>query len=386
MSERLQFIERLLAGERMSDLCREFGISRQTGYKFRERFEREQLAGLEDRSRAPRRVANRTDDALRELLIGARREHPTWGPRKLCAWLAGKHPGLRLPAASTVGDLLKRQGLVQPRRRCRRTPLQGTALTQATAPNEVWCADFKGQFRLGNGQYCYPLTITDRYSRCILGIEALESTEHKSARTAFEVAFQHFGLPRIIRTDNGAPFASRGLLGLSRLSAWWRQHGVRHERIEPAHPQQNGQHERMHLTLKQETTRPAAANFLQQQERFDRFIQQYNEERPHEALGQKPPATYFTTSERRYDPSTSLSYPLHDCVRRVSPSGHIGTGARNRHVFLSSALASLSVGTREIDHDLWLVSFADLDLGTIDVRGCRFMPADVHGHLQDTGS
>ena len=385
MSERLQFIERLLAGERMSDLCREFGISRQTGYKFRERFEREQLAGLQDKSRAPLRVANRTDRAVRELLLGARREHPTWGPRKLRAWLLDKHPGLQLPAASTVGDLLRREGLVQPRRRRRRTPLHATGLTQASAPNEVWCADFKGQFRLGNGRYCYPLTITDRYSRCILAIEALESTEHDGARATFESAFQQHGLPRIIRTDNGAPFASRGLLGLSRLSVWWRLQGVRHERIEPAHPQQNGQHERMHLTLKQETTRPAAGNSLQQQDRFDRFIQEYNEERPHEALGQKPPATYFAPSKRSYAPPSAPGYPLHDFVRRVSPCGHVRIGKRDKNVFLSSALGGQMVGVREIDHSLWLVSFADLDLGLIDVRNRRFTPADVSADMK-TGS
>jgi putative transposase len=385
MTERLQFIERLRAGERMSDLCRELGISRQTGYKFRERFEHEQLAGLQDKSRAPHRVANRTDEAVRELLVKARREHPTWGPRKLRAWLLDKNPGLQLPAASTVGDLLRREGLVQPRRRIRRSPLHATGLTVPQASNEVWCADFKGQFRLGNGRYCYPLTITDRYSRCILAIEALESTEYRGARAGFEAAFQQHGLPHIIRTDNGAPFASRGLLGLSRLSVWWRLHGIRHERIEPAHPQQNGQHERMHLTLKQETTRPAAANCLQQQERFDRFMQEYNEERPHEALGQKPPATYFSSSERRYQ-QLEPNYPLHDQVRRVSPSGHVGTGKRDSNVFLSSALAGQLVGLREIDDDLWLVSLADLDLGLIDVRSRRFTPADQAADLQITGT
>jgi len=386
MTERLQFIERLRAGERMSDLCRELGISRQTGYKFRERFEREQLAGLQDKSRAPRRVANRTDEAVREVLLKARREHPTWGPRKLRAWLLDKNPGLQLPAASTVGDLLRREGLVQPRRRIRRTPLHATGLTVPQGSNEVWCADFKGQFRLGNGRYCYPLTITDRFSRCILAIEALESTEYQGARAGFEAAFRQHGLPGIIRTDNGAPFASRGLLGLSRLSVWWRLHGVRHERIEPAHPQQNGQHERMHLTLKQETTRPAAANCLQQQERFDRFLREYNEERPHEALGQKPPATCFSSSERRYEHTTEPSYPLHDCVRRVSPSGHISTGNRERKVFLSSALARQLVGLREIDDGLWLVSLADLDLGLLDVRDRRFIPADQADDLQITGT
>ena len=386
MSERALFVTRLLAGERMSDLCREFGISRQTGYKFRDRFEEEGWAGLHDASRAPLRVANRTDEATRTMVLAARRAHPSWGPRKLRAWLLNKHAGVCLPAASTIGDLLKKEGLVATRRRQRGTPVHTGGLTFPQEASQVWCADYKGQFRLGNGKYCYPLTITDRFSRFIIACEAFERIECDMARKAFEAAFRRFGLPHIIRTDNGTPFASTGIFGLSRLSAWWRRLGVHHERIEPAHPEQNGQHERMHLTLKQETTRPAAASQLGQQERFDNFVHEYNVERPHEALGQKPPASCFAPSARCFEVKP-LTYPLHDLVRLVSRAGHVRLAGRGTQFFLSSALAGEPVGLRELENQAWMVSYADLDLGVYDLRKRRFEPAEKDDCvLQNTGT
>jgi putative transposase len=383
----MQFLARLQAGERMTDLCREFGISRKTGYKLQARFEAVGNAALVDASRAPKRIANRTSSEMRELLVSARRKHPTWGPRKLRAWLLHKQPGLMLPAASTIGDLLKREGLVERRSHRRRTPPWAGGRSEPQGPNELWCADYKGQFRLGNSQYCYPLTITDRFSRFLLGCEALESIETSSAQATFEAVFREHGLPRCIRTDNGAPFASRGLHGLTRLSAWWLRLGIHHERIEPAHPEQNGQHERMHLVLKQQTTRPAAPTLLQQQERFDQFIDEYNVERPHEALGQTPPAHHHTRSSRCYpNRLPELTYPLHDRTCILSPGGHLKMGGRSGVYFLSTALAGEPVGLREIDDRVWLVSYAEHDLGEIDERQHRFKPADALDPMEDSAA
>jgi transposase InsO family protein len=378
MSERMSFLTRLHAGERMTDLCQEFGISRKTGYRLRDRFATLGASALEDASRAPKRVANRTSAEIQKVLVEARRQHITWGPRKLRAWLLDKHPGLTLPAASTIGDLLRREGLVEARRRRRGTPAWGGGRLQPQTPNELWCADYKGQFRLGNTHYCYPLTITDRFSRMLLGCEALEAIETTSAKQVFEAVFREYGLPASIRTDNGAPFASRGLHGLTHLSAWWLRLGIRHERIDPAHPEQNGQHERMHLDLKKETTRPAAPTLLQQQERFDSFAQEYNQERPHEALQQTPPARHHQPSPRPFpDRLPELTYPLHDRTSVVSPSGHVRLGGRAGSYFISTALARQPVGLREVDDGAWLVSYATLDLGRIYERRRSFEPSDA---------
>jgi transposase InsO family protein len=221
----------------MSDLCAEFGISRKTGYKFLNRFKQYGPVGLYDEPRIALRVPHRISGEVAALILEARRAHPTWGARKLLAWLAAKHQGLRLPVSSTIGELLKRNGLVQTRRRRRTVPAPATGRHQAAAPNQVWCADFKGQFRLGNGRYCYPLTISDAFSRYIVGCEGLDDTKGGPARSVFEVAFREHGMPEAILTDNGAPFATRGLLGWSRLSVWWLSLGIRHERIEPGHPE-----------------------------------------------------------------------------------------------------------------------------------------------------
>jgi transposase InsO family protein len=377
MSERMKFALRIEAGERMTDVCRDFGISRKTGYKLWERYQAEGAKGLFDRPRAPLRVANRTSVEIRGLLVEARRAHPTWGPRKLRAWIEGHHPGVKLPAASTIGDLLMREGLIVRRRRRSLTPRHPLPLTVPEAPNDVWCADFKGQFRLGDGTYCYPLTISDRYSRFLLSCEGLESVGGESPELVFDAAFRRYGLPSVIRTDNGVPFASTGLMGLSRLSVRWLRLGIRPERIKPAHPQQNGQHERMHRVLKAETTRPSAMTLLQQQERFDHFVEEYNHERPHEALGQVPPGSLYGASERAMpDPVSDPEYPLHDERRRVNSSGHVSLGRRNQSYFLGIALAGEMVGLREVGANEWLVSFMAIDLGTIDQRLHRFTPAE----------
>jgi transposase InsO family protein len=372
VSERLEFVRRLEAGERVVDLCHEFGISRKTAYKLKERYEELGARGLFDRSRAPRTIPHRTSREVETLLVDARKAHPTWGPKKLRASLLRQSPELKLPSASTVGDVLKRRGLITPRKRRRSTMPHGSPLRTAAAPNDIWCADFKGQFRLGSGRYCYPLTITDRFSRYLIRCEALEGTHVETAIAVFDQAFREFGLPTVIRTDNGCPFAAPGLWGLSKLSARWLRLGIWPERIQPAHPEQNGQHERMHLVLKQETTRPAGDNFLQQQERFDTFIEQYNFDRPHEALGQRPPADYFAKSSRQLpDKLPEPEYPMHDVVRKVNRMGDVRMSKRNRF-FLSGVLADEHVGMREIDDGRWLVSFMQLDLGHYDERARRF--------------
>jgi transposase InsO family protein len=372
VDERLRFVARVKEGESVVDLCREFGISRKTGHKILKRYREQGLLGLEDQRRSPKRIPHKTEPEVVALVVEARKTHASWGPKKLKAWLERKHEGIALPAASTIGAWLKREGLVKSRPRRRRCPgMSPTELTPATAPNDVWCADFKGQFKLGNGRYCYPLTITDQHSRFLVSCEALEGVRTEGARWVFEEAFRECGLPRVIRTDNGAPFATTALGGLSALSAWWLRLGIRPERIEPAHPEQNGQHERMHLTLKQETTRPAAANALQQQERFDDFKEEFNKERPHEALDQQPPATIYVPSERRYpDEVPELEYPLHDLARAVGRTGFVQL---NRvKFFLTQALAGQHVGLREVDDGKWLVSYVQLDLGHYDERTQRF--------------
>jgi len=364
--ERMLFVARLEKGERMTDLCREFGISRKTGYKIHARYKEKSVVGLYDLKRAPEHIPHRTTPEVAERLVSLRNKHPTWGPRKLRAWLLD-HEGCRWPSASTIGELLKRNGLVQPRRRRRTAEPCATGLSVPTQPNELWCIDFKGQFRLGNGHYCYPLTVTDAHSRFLLVCEGMERIDGERVWSELERAFRRFGLPGAIRSDNGSPFASRGLCGLSRLSARWLGLGVRHERIEPGQPQQNGRHERMHRTLKAETTRPAAKSMLAQQERFDSFVEIFNEQRPHEALEQTPPARHYRSSSRPYV-VTSPSYPLHDDVRIVTSCGHLRFGGRRgANIFISSALAGLRVGLRELDGDRWLISYADLDLGVCDL-------------------
>jgi len=377
MSERMDFVTRLKNGERMTDLCQEFGISRKTGYKFWERFARAGESGLGDVSRARKSIAHKTPQAVEELLVAARRKQSSWGGRKLKDVLSKKHPGVALPSPTTIAAILKRHGLVEARKRRRLPSRYEGRLTVPSGPNDVWAADYKGQFRLGNRQYCYPLTATDLHSRLILAVEALDATDEEQARAVFEEVFATYGLPSVIRTDNGTPFASAAALaGLTRLSAYWLRLGIRHERTEPAHPEQNGCHERMHRTLKAETTRPARSNLLQQQERFDEFQREFNEERPHEALEMKRPAEVYRSSERPLpQPLPELTYPLHDDVLTVGRSGHIRL-PRARHVFLSYALVQQEVGLREEMDGRWLVTFASLDLGHYDPRVGTFEPRD----------
>ena len=300
VDERLRFIARLLDGEKMSALCVEFGISRKTGYKIYDRYKDCGVDALTDRSRRPYRHANQLPMAVEKLIVALKREYPDWGAPKIRERLRKRWPGVRCPAISTVHAVLDRHGLVTPRRP-RRHRAEGTPLTWPAQPNELWCADYKGEFMLADRRYCYPLTITDFASRYLIRCEALSTTKELYAFSVFERVFKEFGLPTAIRTDNGVPFASpNALYGLSKLSVWWLRLGIQIERIKPGHPEQNGRHERMHLTLKREATKPASPNFLQQQARFDDFLERFHHERPHQALDMRVPGELYTRSTRAY--------------------------------------------------------------------------------------
>ncbi|NNG05884.1 MAG: IS481 family transposase [Inquilinus sp.] len=367
MEERLRFVARLLEGERMSDVCREFGISRKTGYKIFNRYKEEGLEALSDRSRRPVRYANQLPEPVERLIVDCKRDKPHWGARKIRELLVRKLAGdVRIPARSTVHAVLDRHGLVKRARR-RRHRAHGTPLSQAARPNDLWCTDFKGEFKLGNRRYCYPLTVTDQVSRFLLLCEALEATKEGPVIEAFVRLFKDRGLPAALRSDNGLPFASpNGLYNLSKLSVWWLRLGIQIERIKPGHPQQNGRHERMHLTLKTETTRPPGMNSLQQQDRFDAFMSEFNEERPHEALGMRCPVELYSPSSRPYTGLPELEYPFHDRDILVTACGRICM--HRKKINISTVLAGRRLGIKETDDGIWLVSFMHYDLGYIDLE------------------
>ena len=375
MEERLRFVARLLDGEAMAQVCREFGISRKTGYKIFDRYKEQGLEALSDRSRRPVRYANQLPHQVETLIVRLKSEKPHWGARKIRELLVRRLDGdIKVPAKSTIHAVLDRHGLVKrgggPRHRAR-----GTPLSEGVAPNDLWCADFKGEFKLGNGRYCYPLTVTDHASRFLLLCEALDSTREDPAITAFERLFRERGLPFAIRSDNGVPFASpNALFNLSKLSVWWLRLGIAIERIKPGHPQQNGRHERMHLTLKKETTRPPGSNSLQQQDRFDSFLREFNEERPHEALNMKCPAELYTASTRCYDALPELTYPFHDRDVVITACGRLCL--HRKKINISTVLAGQKLGIKEVDEGIWLASFMHYDLGYFDLEQKTLQPLD----------
>ena len=376
MDERLRFVARLLDGEKMAVMCREFGISRKTGYKIFNRYKDAGIRGLEDRARSPYRHPNKTPFQVEKAILKIKREHKTWGAPKIRDKLIKEFPVIQPPAPSTIHAILDRHGLVKRRKR-RRHKAQGTSLSIALSPNALWCTDYKGQFLLGNKQYYYPLTITDQRSRYLLACESLESTKESGAFPVFERVFKEFGLPAAIRSDNGVPFSSpHALFGLSRLSVWWLRLGIGIERIKPGNPQENGRHERMHLTLKNEATKPPSYNFLQQQARFDDFIEGYNNDRPHQALEGRYPAEVYTPSAREYFHPEPLEHPLHDRTIQVTQCGRICIGSRK--VNFSTVFAGQYVGIREIADEIWLVSFMDYDLGFFDQTENRVEPVGVN--------
>jgi putative transposase len=369
LDERKRFVAEWKTGEEdFAELCRRYGIARQTGYKWTTRYTEEGEAGLAEHSRAPQHCPHALSPSVRDAIVELRRQHPRWGPRKLRSYLQTRQPQQNWPATSSIGALLSREGLAHPRRPRRRTPPYSEPLSHAQAPNQVWCADYKGWFYCADGTRCDPLTISDAFSRYLLRCRAVPKTDGVEAKAVLEAVFREYGLPEAIRTDNGPPFASKAPAGLSRLSMWWLRLGIRHERIEPGCPEQNGRHERLHQTLKQETASPPQSNLRQQQQAFQRFEREYNQERPHEALQYRTPAALYVASARVY-PSRlpELEYPPGVYLRRISQQGSVKwKGAR---AFVSEVLGREYVGLLEVQDQFFEVYYGPLFLGWLEAAG-----------------
>ena len=379
MDQRTQFIADFLRDAlSITELCALYGVARKTGYKWIDRYLRHGPAGLEERSRRPRRSPNETPEEIVNAILATRRRHPTWGGKKLLALLHKRQPRWPLPGRSTACDILKRHGMVPIKRYRRRIGHPGKPTSEIRAPNDVWSADYKGQFRTGDGRYCHPLTVADGFSRYLLGCQALASTASEGAKPIFTRLFQEYGLPKRIRSDNGVPFATNTLARLSTLSAWWVRLGIPPELIEPGRPAQNGRHERMHRTLKAETTRPAAGSLAAQQRKFNVFREEFNHERPPEALDQETPASCYTPSPRPMpDRLPPLEYPDRFEVRYVSANG--GIRWNSRWVNVSIVCVGEYVGLEEIDDGIWNVYFGPLKLGRLHERRMRI--EDAYGRL-----
>jgi len=374
MEEKLRFVVEYDLGERtMTELCQRYEISRETGYVWLRRYRQTGVAGLGEQSRATLRHRNQTPEEIEQLVLELRQAHMRWGPRKLKRILERNEPERVWPASSTIGTMLKREGLVVARRKRRKTPPYSEPLAHADGANRVWCADFKGWFRTGDGERIDPLTISDAHSRYLLRCQAVEKTDTERVQAIFEAAFREYGLPEAIRTDNGAPFASRALAGLSRLAVWWMKLGIVPERIEAGHPEQNGRHERMHRTLKQDTAMPPAANRRAQQRAMDRFREEYNEVRPHEALGMQTPAVVYAVSPRKFPARLpEVEYPDTMLVRRVQQKGHFRW--KKHEVFVSEVLWGESVGLLPVDDHCFTVYFAHLPIARFDTRQAFLLP------------
>jgi len=379
MDQKTQFIaDSLRQTLTMSELCELYGISRKTGYKIVDRYLKHGPAGLEELSRRPASNPNQTPEHIVEAIITLRQRHPSWGAKKLLPLLEKRHPKWDLPARTTVCDILSREGLVRKPRSRRHIGHPGKPSSQILAPNDVWSADFKGHFKTGDGIYCYPLTIADGFSRFLLSCQGLHSTCVAQAKPVFTRVFKEYGLPKRIRTDNGVPFATTTLARLSELSAWWVRLGILPEPIEPGKPQQNGRHERMHRTLKAETTRPAANTCRSQQRKFDCFRREFNFERPHEALDMQTPGQCYASSPRQMpDKIPPLEYPDRFEVRYVSANG--GIRWNKRWVNVSITCVGEYVGLEEIDDGVWNVYFGPLKLGRLLERHMKI--EDAYGRL-----
>jgi transposase InsO family protein len=357
------------AGGSFAALCTRYEVSRTTGYKWVERFEEEGLLGLWERSRAPHHLGHALAGQQVQLILATRTARPTWGPRKLLAWLKVKHPLVKWCAISTAGELLRRQALTAPRIYRRHSAPRLEPLASCTQANTVWCTDFKGWFRLGNGQRCDPWTLTDGWSRYLLQVTAMRHQELEPVRRGFAAAFREYGLPQVIRSDNGLPFAGLGVGGLSQLSVWWIKLGIRPERIRPGKPQENGRHERMHLTLL-ETSQPPEHTLGEQQRRFDVFRADFNAERPHESLGDRPPAQVYQRSSRPYPEQTPpVEYATGVLTKRVHQHGDISW--RGERLFLSEALAGEAVAFEPLSDGQWLVRFGPLKFAKLNERKRR---------------
>jgi putative transposase len=351
----------------LTELCRRFEVSRKTAYKWIERYEAEGASGLKDQSRRPHHCPHQTPTVVVQAILDFRRRHPTWGPKKILRVLSRRLPSWNWPSRSTCGDLLSRHGLVTARKRRSIPSHPGRPLTPMDEPNSIWTADFKGQFKTRDRRYVYPLTVVDGCSRFLLACQGLRSTAVQLSKPVFRRLFEEYGLPLIIRTDNGVPFATTALARLSELSVWWIRLGIYPELIEPAHPEQNGRHERMHRTLKAETTRPPCGNIRAQQVRFNRFRQEYNEDRPHEGLDQETPASAYRASPRKLPRELPrIEYPGHFEVRRVSTNSMIRW--KSGRICVTHTLAGQHIGLEEVDDGRWDVYFGPLKLGRMDER------------------
>jgi transposase InsO family protein len=370
MEEKLRFIFQHDAGESMSELCRRFGISRETGYVWLRRYQQTGVAGLYERNRAVHRHANQTPKDIEQVVLELRQVHMRWGPRKLKRILERDEPGRTWPASSTIGSLLKREGLVVARKKRFRTAPYTEPLAHANAANRVWCADFKGWFRTADGERIDPLTISDAHSRYLLRCQAVEKTDTARVRAIFEAAFREYGMPLAIRTDNGAPFASRAVAGLSRLALWWIKLGITPERIQAGHPEQNGRHERMHRTMKQETAQPPAANRRQQQRKMDHFREEYNQVRPHQALQMQTPAAVYQPSARIFPARLpEVEYPDTMLVRSVRPHGSFRW--KKYDVFLSEVFWGERIGLLAEDDRWFTIYFAQIPVARFDSQKLR---------------
>lgn len=380
MDQRTQFIADYLREVlSITELCDLYGVSRKTAYKWIDRYLRHGPAGIEERSRRPLSSPNQTSQEIVNAILEARQRHPSWGGKKLLMLLHKRYPRWDLPARSTVCDILSRHGMVPKKRIRRRIGHPGKPSSLILAPNDLWCADYKGQFKTGDGVYCYPLTATDGFSRFLLGCQGLYSTAVALAKPVFTQLFREYGLPKRIRTDNGVPFATNTLARLSTLSAWWIRLGILPELIEPGKPQQNGRHERMHRTLKAETTRPAAASLAAQQRKFNRFREEFNQQRPHEALDQQTPASCYSTSPREMPSKLPpLEYPDRFEVRYVSANG--GIRWKKDWINVSTVCIGEYVGLEEIDDGIWNVYFGPLKLGRLIERHMKI--EDAFGRLR----
>ena len=358
----------------MTELCARHGVSRKTGYKWADRYCREGIEGLQDRSRAPKSCPHRTPDWIVEEIVEGRRLHPTWGAKKLLWLLQRRFPEReRWPSRTTITNVLERHGLTQKKKRVRRSEHPGRPLVDPVSPNEVWAADFKGQFRTQDRRWLYPLTVTDSYSRYLLECRGVPSTAHHIAKPVFERLFREFGLPGAILTDNGVPFSSVGLGRLSRLSVWWIRQGIVPILIEPGHPEQNGRHERMHRTLKVEATTPPKGNRSAQQRELNRFRREYNEERPHEGLGMQLPADLYQPSPTEYRSRLPrVEYPEHFEVRKVSSGG--GIKWNDEYLYVGQALGGEYVGFQAVDEGIWAIYFSFMPLGYFDQIQWRIDP------------
>jgi transposase InsO family protein len=391
LEERKELIAEWQAGEKnIAELCRRYGISRPTGYKWLKRHAEKGEGGLVELSRAPHYSSQAITDEVREKILTLRHQHPRWGPRKLRACLTRDSGEIRWPAASSIGELLRREGLSRPRRKRNRTVRYSDPLQHAAGANQVWCADFKGWFLCGNGERCDPLTITDAFSRYLLSCRSVAKTDEEHVRAVFETIFRESGMPQAIRTDNGPPFATGAPGGLSRLNIWWMKLGIHHERITPGCPQQNGRHERMHLTLKQETAAPPAGNLRQQQQVFIHFQREYNEKRPHEALQYHTPASLYAVSPRLY-PSRlpELRYPSGAIMRAISQDGQFRW--INQRVFVSKVLGGEYVGLLPIDEAFYEVYIGTSLLGWFDEAENFFArdpgpPAKREARIEEEGN